>query len=149
MAQKETTLTMNTNMFQGNAMANKIAMVHEPDTNPPYVGVFLAVQAAGGSSYDPTTGAGRLIVEAHYTDGSFEELTDDEDPFSTYSGSIPNQTEAWVLVHGNGKVAAESAPSDASNLTQSNTPAQNERLALAAGKTLSYIEPFWADDPGA
>ena len=115
----------------------QLALVHEPDGANPYVGVFLQVQATG--SVDTLASAGRLRIVAEFTDGSSQTLTDSDSPFTNYV--IPTQT-AWVLVHGDGRVAAEAAPSASSSITYSSTASANEQLRYGS-KTLQSVAYYW------
>ena len=121
----------------------QVALIHAPDTVDPYVGVYVQVQAMG--SFEMLGTAGRLEIMAVYTDGSAELLTDSNAPFLTYS--IPNQTMAWVLVHGNGQVASHAAPEDNVVLVYSSVAADNEQLRYNSAKILRKVQWWWTDDP--
>lgn len=132
----------------GSASVTGLAGIHEPAGATPYIGVFMAAQSVGETDLNPPAGAGRLRIVLNYSDNTSTEVAMDDDPFSEVP-SIPKVAPLWLVVRGNGKVrqfGSGRKPTSASVLAQSSSPAANERLPAASGKTLVNVTAFWTDD---
>lgn len=138
-------------IVSGNVNVTQLTVIHEPENsvigdggaNGPYVGNHMAMRAIGGAAYTVASGRGKLETVAGYSDGSTEDLTTANAPLS---GSIPNHTDQWYVVHGDGVLGTEPVPTASGSLSSSTTASVRERLRVSSTKTLSYIDFYWTDD---
>lgn len=122
----------------------RLGIVYEGATNPPYVGMFMEMQALGESDFIPSanTLTGTLFFEVTYTDNTSVELAMDADMFANVS-AVTQAASRWFIVRGDGKVAAKSEPTASTALVQSSSPSANERIALDATKQFRSADMYW------